>query len=113
MQKDLEVYQPELGTSPRVYYKNLYRWTKVFVAGSAYFADSGDCAEGAGVLVARGGEVAARVQTNNFGDYCVDRLIPDAYTVTVSAAGYEPVESTVTLGPASLTLPALFLKRVE
>ena len=29
----LEVYQPELGTAPRVYYKNLYRWTKVFVAG--------------------------------------------------------------------------------
>ena len=33
--------------------------------------------------------------------------------MTVEAAGYEPVESAVTLEPDSLTLPALFLKRAQ
>ena len=30
----LEPLQPELGTHPRVYYRNLYRYTKLFVGGS-------------------------------------------------------------------------------
>jgi Fe-S-cluster-containing dehydrogenase component len=109
--EELEVYRPELGTTPRVYYKNLYKWTTVFVAGSVVFGDSGECAEGAEVVVTRGGEEVGRVQTNNFGDYLVDRLTPGAYTVKVTAAGYKPVESAVALEPSSLTLPALFLER--
>ena len=32
--KAWKCYRAELGTKPRVYYKNLHRWTKVFVAGS-------------------------------------------------------------------------------
>ena len=61
----LEIYRPELGTAPRVFYKNLYRWTKVFVAGSAYFADSGDCAEGCEVTISRDDAVVAKAMTNN------------------------------------------------
>ena len=30
----LEAYKPELGTSPRVLYKNLYQWQKGFVSAS-------------------------------------------------------------------------------
>jgi Fe-S-cluster-containing dehydrogenase component len=107
----LEVYRPELGTAPRVYYKNLYKWTQAFIAGSVAFGDTGECAEGAEVVVTRGGEEVGRVQTNNFGDYLVDRLTPGAYTVKVTAAGYKPVESAVALEPSSLTLSALFLER--
>jgi hypothetical protein len=70
----LEVFKPELGTSPRVYYKNMHRWTKVFVAGSAYFADSGDCAEGCEVTISKDGAVVGSATTNNFGDFLVDKL---------------------------------------
>ena len=45
----LQVFKPELGTKPRVYYKNLYRWEKVFVSASVAFKDTDECAEGAKV----------------------------------------------------------------
>ena len=108
----LEVYRPELQTGPSVYYKNLYRWTKVFVAGSAYFADSGDCAEGCEVTVAKQGTVIAATTTNNFGDFLVDHLEADTeYTVAIEADGHKTVERTVVPGIASLTLPAVALEK--
>lgn len=108
----LEVYKPELGTAPRVYYKNMYRWTKVFVAGSAYFADSGDCAEGCEVTVSKDGVAAGSAVTNNFGDFCVDKLEAGAeYTVTIKAAGCKTVECKAVPTAASLTLPAVALEK--
>jgi sulfite dehydrogenase (quinone) subunit SoeB len=108
----LEIYKPELGTGPRVYYKNLHRWNKVFVAGSAYFAQSGDCAGGCEVTVARDGAVVATTVTNNFGDFLVDVLEAGAeYTVAIEAAGHRPVEQRVVSTLASLTLPAVALEK--
>jgi Fe-S-cluster-containing dehydrogenase component len=108
----LEVSRPELGTAPRVYYKDLYRWTKAFIAGSAYFADSGDCAEGARVTVSTGGAVVGEAVTNNFGDFCIDKLDPAAeYTVEIAALGYKPVERKAVPTAASLTLPAAALEK--
>jgi Fe-S-cluster-containing dehydrogenase component len=108
----LEVYQPELSTKPRVYYKDLYRWTKVFVAGSAYFADSGDCAEGCEVTISKDGAVVGSAVTNNYGDFLVDKLEPAAeYTVMVKATGYKPVECKAVPTAASLTLAAVALEK--
>jgi Fe-S-cluster-containing dehydrogenase component len=108
----LEVYCPELGTAPRVYYKNLYRWSKVFIAGSAYFADGGDCAEGCEVTVAKSGAVVGTALTNSFGDFLVDKLDAGTeYTVTIKASGYEPVECKAVPTAASLTLPAVALEK--
>ena len=47
----LDVMKPELGTKPRVYYKNLWRYTRCFIAGSvsAKTKDTIDCVEGASV----------------------------------------------------------------
>jgi Fe-S-cluster-containing dehydrogenase component len=107
----LESYGPELGTAPRVYYKNLYKWTKAFVAGSVVFGDTGECAEGAKVVVVQDGGATLETQTDNFGDFCVDGLKPgEKYSVGVGAAGYKPVKTTVTVD-WSLTLPAVFLER--
>jgi Fe-S-cluster-containing dehydrogenase component len=110
--KGLEAYRADLKTRPRVHYKDLYRWTKAFVAGSAYFADSGDCAGGCKVTISKGDAVVAAATTNNFGDFCVDGLDAGAeYTIAIAAAGYRPVERRVVPTAASLTLPAVGLER--
>ena len=108
----LEAFRPELGTAPRVYYKNLHKWTKAFIAGSAYFADTGDCAEGCDVTVSTDAAVVAKTETNNFGDFLVDTLDADTeYTVAIKAAGHKPVECKALPTAASLTLPAVALER--
>ena len=110
--ESLEVYRPELGTAPRVYYKNLHRWTKCFVAGSVVFGDTGECAESVKVVVTREGAVAGEAVTDNFGDFCVDALdAGESYSVAIETAGYKPVRRTVTVDATSLTLPATFLER--
>jgi hypothetical protein len=84
----------------------------VFVAGSAYFADSGDCAEGCEVTVAKDGTEVAKTLTNNFGDFLVDKLEAGAeYTVFITAAGHKPVERRVVPTAVSLTLPAVALEK--
>ena len=107
----LEVLEPELGAKPRVYYKNLYRWTKVFVSGSVAYADTDECAEGAAVSVQAGGAKAGEGVVNNYGEFVVDRLEPDKeYTVTITAPGYKPVSATATL-TKSLNLGLMMLER--
>lgn len=109
----LDVYRPQLGTAPRVYYKNLYKWTKVFVAGSAVFGDTGECAEGCWVTVSKGGAAVSDAVTNNFGDFLVDGLDAGAeYKVVIEATGYRPAETKAVPSAASLTLPAVFLEKL-
>ena len=50
----LEVIKPELGTRPRVWYKNLWRYTTAFIGGSVSAGANGviDCVEGAKVIPA-------------------------------------------------------------
>ncbi len=71
----LEVYHPEYGTKPRVYYKNLYRYTHCFIAGSIAITIDGkeECADNAEIALIKGDEKYI-VQTDTFGDFKVDRL---------------------------------------
>jgi Fe-S-cluster-containing dehydrogenase component len=109
----LEVYRPELGTAPRVYYKNLSKWTKVFVAGSVVWGDSGECAEGARVVVSQGNAIVASAATNNFGDFCIDGLDAGGeFMLSIEAPGYKPVVTKVVPSAESLTLPAIFLEKL-
>ena len=72
----LEVLHPEFGTRPRVYYKNLYRYTQCFIGGSVAVERNGvvDCLEGAAVTLAREGVALAKQRTDNYGDFKFDRL---------------------------------------
>ncbi len=110
-EEGLEDYRAELGTDPRVKYKNLYKWEKVFIGGSAVFKDTDECAEGAKVTIVSVGQVVGEGVANNYGEFVVDRLQPAGeYTVTVQADGYAPYSATVTPGE-SVNLGTIMLEK--
>ena len=88
-EQELEVIKPELGTKPRVYYKNLWRYTRCFIAGSVSAKAKGavDCVEGASVALLKDGAVVAKAKTDNYGDFKFDRLTENSgdYVVEISA----------------------------
>jgi Fe-S-cluster-containing dehydrogenase component len=72
----LETLKPELGTKSRVYYKNLYRYEKCFVAGTLTAITNGvvDCLEGAAITLKKDSEVVAETSSDNYGDFKIDHL---------------------------------------
>ncbi|MCL1895680.1 MAG: oxidoreductase [Clostridiales bacterium] len=87
----LSVYKAELGTKPHVWYKNLHRFTKDFIAGQ--LLKDGDVAPG--VVVALTGEngFAAELESDMFGEFRFDGLDGGEYTLSV--AGKELKKVTV------------------
>lgn len=89
-EQGLEVLQPELGTKPRVYYKNMHFFTKCFVGGSVVHIVDGveDCVEGADVVVKKDGSEVGRAVTDTFGEFKIDGLAPGSgsYQLEVSAS---------------------------
>ena len=94
----LEVMRPELGARPRVYYRNLWRYSKCFIGGSVSEEKDGviDCVEGASVQLVRDGASIAVTTTDNYGDFKFDKLEEDsgAYTVQIYAGGRSKVVET-------------------
>ena len=90
-EQSLEVMKPELGTKPRVYYRNLWRYTKCFIGGSVATEANGvvDCVEGAAVRLLKNGAAVATVTTDNYGDFKFDKLDESSgrYTVEISGLG--------------------------
>jgi Fe-S-cluster-containing dehydrogenase component len=86
----LEVLRPELGTRPRVYYKNLHLMTKCFVGGTVVHQIDGveECAAGATVVLRQNGREIGRATTDMFGEFAIDRLEPNSgpYQLEVTAA---------------------------
>jgi len=80
----LQAYKAELGTKPRVFYKNLHQFTKNYIAAGVLV--KGDCFENATVTI-KGNGVDATAKTNFFGDFKFDGLENGEYTVEVDAAG--------------------------
>ena len=106
----LEAYKPEPGTKPRVLYKNLYKWQKVFVAVSVAYRDTDECAEGAVLTAVRRKIKAGEGMANNYGEVVVDRLEPGAeYEITIGAVGYKPFTKVVKLN-MSLNLGLVLLE---
>jgi Fe-S-cluster-containing dehydrogenase component len=87
-QDQLDVLKPELGTAPRVYYKNYYRFSKCFVGGSVVATINGrrECIADAHVELTKDGKPVANLRTDLFGDFKFDRLDPGSgrYGVSVS-----------------------------
>ena len=87
----LEPMKPELGTKPRVWYRNLWRYSTAFIAGSVSKSADGviDCVEGAMVRLLHLGVAVGETKTDNYGDFKFDRLAENsgAYVVEISHAG--------------------------
>lgn len=90
----LQVLKPELGTKPRVYYKNLDRFTKAFVGGSLAGAIGGveECVAGARVVLKRNGDALAETTSDAFGDFRFSGLdeASGAYELEVSDPRFAP-----------------------
>ncbi|MGC2963700.1 carboxypeptidase family protein [Paraburkholderia sp. GV068] len=82
------VLRPELGTRPRVCYKNLHRFTHCFNGGSVVARQGRglECVKGALVTLRHNGAVVATCETDAFGDFKFDGLAPQSgrYRVDVT-----------------------------
>ncbi len=108
----LEHYFPEFGTKPRVWYKNLYRYTTSFIAGSLEAEKDGavDCVEGASIELLRNNEALAVTTSDNFGDFKFDGLQDNSgkYQIKISGEGFNAkvidleLENSIYVGAVSL-----------
>lgn len=97
----LATLAPELETRPRVYYRNLHRFERCFIAGSVAVATGGvvDCAPGATVTLLKNGQPVAQMLTDNYGDYKFDDLASDSgvYQLEFAYKEYKPKSTTIEL----------------
>jgi Fe-S-cluster-containing dehydrogenase component len=88
----LEPLDPGTAHRTRVHYRNLARYTRVFVAGTVVGREAGleACVPRAQVRLARGSETIADSLSDAYGDFRFDGLTPSSgsYRVEVRAAGY-------------------------
>ncbi|MGD9321476.1 MAG: hypothetical protein PVH99_16000 [Desulfobacteraceae bacterium] len=110
--ENLQVLYPQYNTNPRVYYRNLYRFTRCFIGGSVAYEEGGitDCAEGAKVALRRGSEKVSEVLTDNFGDFRFDNLEENSgkYSLEIFFMDYEKKILEVDL-KTSLSLETILL----
>ena len=98
----LEVIKPELGTKPRIYYKNLWRYDSCFIGGTLSAAKDGviDCVEGVAIRLLKDGAALAETRSDNYGDFKFDRLSENSgrYSVEIAAADFPKKVVEVELG---------------
>jgi Fe-S-cluster-containing dehydrogenase component len=101
-EEGLEVHRPELNTKPRVYYKNMYRYTRCFIGGELAVEKDGitDCLEGATVTLRNGSKSLDKTVTDNYGIFKFDDLPENSgkYTVEIvsKAHGKKKLEVELT-----------------
>ena len=90
----LEVRRPELGTKPRIYYKNLHMITKCFVGGTVVTHVGGveECAADVEVVLTQDGREVGRATTDLFGEFTIDGIEPNSGSyhleITASSGGF-------------------------
>ncbi|MCD7725714.1 MAG: carboxypeptidase regulatory-like domain-containing protein [Clostridiales bacterium] len=90
-EQGLEVYRPELGTNPHVYYKNLYRFTKAFITGAVVDTETDDDVENVSITL-KGNGVEETQITDYFGEFKFDKLLPGTYTLEIDGKTVKTVE---------------------
>src|SRR5262249_47982063 len=89
-EQGLERMKPELGTRPRVWYRNLWRYSTCFIGGSVSAEQAGvvDCVEGAKVRLLKDGRAVAETASDNYGDFQFDR--PDENSGAHAVGAHAP-----------------------
>ncbi|MBN1627130.1 MAG: oxidoreductase [Deltaproteobacteria bacterium] len=87
----------DMGTLPRVWYRNLYRFEKCFIAGSVAYEHDGitACAKGALVRLLKDASMLREAVTDSFGDFKFDGLDEDSGRYTLKTWFGEYKEKTV------------------
>ena len=98
----LETLKPgDRQTRPNVYYRNLHRFQKCFIAGSLAQDNEGqsDCLAGAVVRLFHDGKPIAKTKSDDFGDFKFDGLAPNSgrYRIVVEHGDAAPKEVEVDL----------------
>lgn len=91
------VYHPEWQLKTGVYYIDLYKMTKVFIAGTVVCGDTDECAHGITVTLISGSNSIETI-TNTYGDFEFDGLEAGNYSVKVESSGYSSRTIDVDLG---------------
>ena len=112
-QEGLEVLHPEYESKPRIYYKNLHLMNSCFVGGSVIADVDGveECAEGAEAILKQNGNEIARVTTDVFGEFKIDKLEPQSgsYELQVSSESAGSLSMAFDLGDESVYLGTMKL----
>jgi hypothetical protein len=109
-----QVLNPEFGTRPRVYYKNLHRVHTAFVGGTVAGAIDGvsECIAGARVTLRKGSAALRHAVTDTFGDFRFDGLAREsgAYEIEVEADTFKPARRPCAVA-ASIHVGVIELER--
>ncbi len=112
-QEGLEVLHPEYESKPRIYYKNLHLMNSCFVGGSVIADVDGveECAEGAEAILKQNGNEIARVTTDVFGEFKIDKLERQSgsYELQVSSESAGSLSMAFDLGDESVYLGTMKL----
>ena len=95
-----EVWKPELGTRPRVYYLNV---PKKFIAGTVYDPVEEEVYIGAKCVLTGGGETY-EVMTNNYGDFWFKGLPDGKFSLKIEAGGKSKVFDDLDTAAADINL---------
>jgi len=96
-----EEFHPEYNAKSRVYYLDLHKITKNFIAGAVVFEDTNECAEDVAVTLRDSRGNISLTETNNYGNFEFDGLDAGEYSVSFECKGYTPKSKDVTLETAS------------
>lgn len=97
---------------PRCYYKNLYRYTACFIAGSVATGDDAvsECIEDANVKLFKGDVLVGEQRTDVFGDFKFDQLSADGGPYSIVIEQGEGIEMKVDIKPEkSLSVGTLWI----
>lgn len=112
--EDLRVLKPELGTHPRVYYKHLRRIDHVFIGATLATKVQGriHCVVEATIELCQAGRTVATTQSDAFGDFKFDGLLPDsgALALNVVHPQHGRLAIQANLGQTSLYLGELLME---
>lgn len=94
---ELEVLAPEYNTKPTVYYKNMHRFDRCFIAGSVAVKNDGviDCAQGVSVKIFKDNQIVVETVTDEFGDFKVDKMISGSGKYTIEVFSHSFSKKTI------------------